>query len=134
MRVRDLLPRTVSPPFLLCHLRCIFPNLALKAFCFYPAMTSAGSNRSKRKERKGNTKHAKRSCRWQTVCPRRVQLKEPVKNLKRGVSARRTFLQTGVIGGAAAAIYPALGAARGVAAVDSSPNSDPPQVPAFELE
>ena len=61
-------------------------------------------------------------------------MKEPVKNLKRGVSSRRTFLQTGVIGGAAAAIYPALGAARVVAAEDSSPKSAPPEIPPFELE
>ena len=60
-------------------------------------------------------------------------MKEPVKNLKRGVSSRRTFLQTGVIGGAAAAIYPALAAARAIAAKDPS-NASAPEIPPFELE
>lgn len=49
-------------------------------------------------------------------------------------SSRRTFLQTGVIGGAVAAIYPALAAPRAVAAEDSPRKSAPAEVPAFELE
>ena len=61
-------------------------------------------------------------------------MKEPVKNLKRTVRSRRTFLQNGLIGGAAAAIYPSLGAARVMAAEDSSPKKSPAEVPSFELE
>jgi amidase len=61
-------------------------------------------------------------------------LKEPVKNLKDMASTRRTFLQSGVIGGGAAAIYPALGATRVIAAEAPSSKSALPEVPAFELE
>jgi amidase len=62
-------------------------------------------------------------------------LKKPSNGSRQhAASSRRTFLQSGVIGGAAAAIYPALGAARVVAAEDSSPKSAPPEIPPFELE
>jgi len=54
-------------------------------------------------------------------------------------SDRRSFLQTTLTTGAAAAIYPALGASRASAAMSSSPNGKPhavpaPDIPAFELD
>jgi amidase len=58
-------------------------------------------------------------------------LKKPAKDAT--ASSRRTFLQTGVIGGAAAAIYPALAAPRAIAAEDS-PRESAPEIPPFELE
>jgi len=47
-----------------------------------------------------------------------------------GINPRRSFLQTGVLGAAAAAVYPALGAARDLTALAETP----PVVPSFELD
>ncbi len=59
-------------------------------------------------------------------------MKKPAKDAT--ASSRRNFLQSGAIGGAAAAIYPALAAARAIAAENSPRESASAEVPAFELE
>ena len=57
---------------------------------------------------------------------------KPVNDSTRSATSRRAFLQTGVIGGISATLYPALSTAR--ATETFAPQNARPDVPAFELE
>jgi len=57
-------------------------------------------------------------------------LKKAPKELTRATANRRGFLQTGLLGSAAALVYPVLGAARAASAIPTAL----PEVKTFELD